>query len=115
MDLADAAGAPEADPLDLLCHLAFQRPLRTRRERAEHLRRKRPDFFDQYSVVARGILDTLLDQYTEHGPGEFQIPHALMNPPIKAHGNAIEIADLFGGPLAMREAVNELQILLYSE
>ncbi len=113
MDLADAAGAPEADPLDLLCHLAFQRPLRTRRERAEHLRRNRPDFFDQYSVVARGILDTLLDQYTEHGPGEFQIPHALMNPPIKAHGNAIEIADLFGGPLAMREAVNQLQALLY--
>lgn len=114
-DLAEAAGAPESDPLDLLCHLAFQRPLRTRRERAEHLRRNRPDFFDQFSVTARGILDALLDQYTAHGPGEFQIPHALKNPPIAAHGNAMEIAELFGGPLALREAVTKLQALLYAD
>ena len=47
-----------------------------------------PDFFDQFSALARGILDALLDQYTEHGPGEFQIPHALKAPTIAAHGNA---------------------------
>ena len=114
-DLAEATGTPDADPLDLLCHLAYQRPLRTRRERAEHLRRNRPDFFDQFSAAARGILDTLLEQYTEHGPGEFQIPQALKNPPFAAHGNAMEIADLFGGPLAMRQSVNQLQVLLYAD
>jgi type I restriction enzyme R subunit len=32
--LAEAVGRPEADPFDLLCHLAFNAPLRTRRERA---------------------------------------------------------------------------------
>jgi type I restriction enzyme R subunit len=112
-DLAEAVGAPEADPLDLLCHLAFQRPLRTRRERVEYLRRNRPDFFDQYSAVARGILDVLLEQYTAHGPGEFQLLHALKHPPIAAHGNALEIADLFGGPLAMSQAIGQLQTLLY--
>ncbi len=114
-DLSAAAGTPDADPLDILCHLAFQRPLRTRRERADHLRRNRPDFFDQYSAAARGILDALLDQCTEHGPGEFQIPHALKNKPIAARGNAMEIVDLFGGPLAMRQAVSQLQNLLYRE
>ncbi|WP_295388615.1 EcoAI/FtnUII family type I restriction enzme subunit R [uncultured Thiodictyon sp.] len=114
-DLADATGTPDADPLDLLCHLAFQRPLRTRRERAEHLRRQRPDFFDQHSAAARGILDTLLDQYMEHGPAEFQIPQALKHRTIAAHGNAMEIADLFGGPLAMRQSVNQLQALLYTD
>jgi type I restriction enzyme, R subunit len=114
-DLADATGTPDADPLDLLCHLACQRPLRTRRERAEHLRRNRPDFFDQYSAAAREILDALLDQYTEHGPDEFQIQHALKNRTIAAHGNAMEIADLFGGPLAMRQTVNQLQALLYTD
>ncbi|HYN76624.1 MAG TPA: DEAD/DEAH box helicase family protein, partial [Lamprocystis sp. (in: g-proteobacteria)] len=113
--LAEATARPDADPLDLLCHLAFQRPLRTRRERADHLRRNQPDFFDQFSALARGILDALLDQYTEHGPGEFQIPHALQVPPIVAHGNPMEIADLFGGPVAMRQAVNQLQALLYAE
>jgi len=113
--LAEAAGHADADPLDLLCHLAFQRPLRTRRERAEYLRKNQPDFFDQFSAVARGILDALLDQYTEHGPDEFRIPHALQVPPIAVHGNPMEIADLFGGPVAMRQAVNRLQTLLYAE
>ncbi len=37
--LAEAANQPDADPLDLLCHLAFNAPLRTRRERAQRLRR----------------------------------------------------------------------------
>jgi len=46
-ELAETAGQPEADPFDLLCHLAFNAPLRTRRERAERLRRDRKDFFDQ--------------------------------------------------------------------
>jgi len=114
-DLADAVGTPDADPLDLLCHLAFQRPLRTRRERAEHLRRHCPDFFDQHSVAARGILEALLDQYTDHGPDEFQIAHALKHRTIAAQGNAMEIADLFGGPLAMRQSVNRLQALLYAD
>lgn len=37
-ELAKAAGKPDADPLDLLCHIAFNAPLQTRRERAERLR-----------------------------------------------------------------------------
>jgi type I restriction enzyme R subunit len=43
--LADAAQQPDADPLDLLCHLAFNAPLRTRRERAQQLRTERKNFF----------------------------------------------------------------------
>jgi type I restriction enzyme R subunit len=113
--LAEATGQPDADPLDLLCHLAFQRPLRTRRERAEHLRKGQPDFFDRYSAKAREILGTLLDQYSEHGPGEFKIPDALAVGPIARYGNPMEIADLFGGPLEMRQAVDRLQALLYAE
>ena len=31
---------PDADPFDLLCHVAFNAPLRTRRERAERLRKR---------------------------------------------------------------------------
>ncbi len=114
-DLAEATDTPAADPLDLLCHLAFQRPLRTRRERAEHLRRNCPDFFDQHSAAARGILEALFDQYTDRGSDEFQIAHALKHRTIAAHGNAMEIADLFAGPLAMRQSVNQLQALLYAD
>ena len=43
--LAEVANQPDADPFDLLCHVAFNAPLRTRRERAEMLKREKTDFF----------------------------------------------------------------------
>lgn len=112
--LAEEAGQPDADPLDLLCHLAFNAPLRTRRERAQRLRSERKDFFEQYGVEARQILEDLLDKYTEHGATQFEVPDVLEVPPISAFGNVIEIAKLFGGATKLRLAVNELQALLYA-
>jgi hypothetical protein len=61
-ELVSAANQPDADPFDLLCHVAFNAPLRTRRERAEMLRREKKDFFDQYSLEARAILEELLEK-----------------------------------------------------
>ena len=39
-ELAATAGRPDADPFDLLCHLAYNAPLRTRGERAEGCARR---------------------------------------------------------------------------
>src|SRR5436305_6404485 len=113
-ELAETAKQPDADPFDLLCHLAFNAPLRTRRERAQCLREGRKDFFDQYGPEARAILDELLDKYSEYGTAEFVLPDALQIPPISARGNVIEIAKMFGGGERLREAVNQLQTLLYA-
>lgn len=113
--LAEAAKLPEADPLDVLCHLAFHTPVRTRRERAARVRGQESVFFTQYGEQARVILNTLLDQYTEHGPEQLTIPHALQIPPISQYGNLMEIAKLFGGPLPLKEAVDRLQTLLYAQ
>jgi len=112
--LAETANQPDADPLDLICHLAFNAPLRTRRERAQRLRTERQDFFDQFGPDARKILDELLDKYTEHGTAQFVIPDVLEVPPISAHGNVIEIAGRFGGVEQLRQAVIQLQTLLYA-
>jgi type I restriction enzyme R subunit len=112
-ELAQAAGEPDADPLDLICHLAFSAPLRTRRERAQRLRSEKKDFFDKFGPAARHILNELLDKYTEHGTAQFVLPDVLEVPPINQHGNVIEIAELFGGPGELREVVEELQTLLY--
>ena len=46
--LAEATGQPDADPFDLLIHVAFNAPSRSRRERAEAVRREHKDFFDTY-------------------------------------------------------------------
>ena len=113
-ELAETAKQPNADPFDLLCHLAFNAPLRTRRERAQRLREERKDFFDRYGPEARAILNELLDKYAEYGTAQFVLPDVLQVPPISDRGNVIEIAKMFGGSEKLREAVNELQTLLYA-
>jgi type I restriction enzyme R subunit len=112
--LRDVTGKPEADPFDLLCHLAFNAPLRSRSERAARLRQNRPDFFDQYGPLARDVLHDLLDKYTEYGMAQFVIPDILKVPPISARGTVTEIAASFRGPQKLRDAVNSLQRLIYA-
>ena len=112
--LAEQAQQPDADPFDLLCHLAFNAPLRTRRERAQRLKSERKDFFAQYSPQARQILDELLEKYAEHGDAKFVLPEVLRVPPICDHGQPGEIIKIFGGAEQLRNAVNQLQSLLYA-
>lgn len=113
-ELASATNQPEADPFDLLCHIAYNAPLRTRRERADRLRKDKKDFFDQYGPETKMILNELLDKYSDYGTAQFIIPDVLKVPPISNHGNVIEIANLFGGVEKLKEAVNQLQTLLYA-
>jgi type I restriction enzyme R subunit len=42
--LRSSSNQPEADPFDLLCHLAFNGPLRTRRERADRVKKEEKAF-----------------------------------------------------------------------
>ena len=102
----------DADPFDLFCHTAFGAPLQTREQRAQRVQTD-TDFFKQYNVFGQYVLRILLDKYSEHGPDELKIPDALNVPPISDHGNVVEIATSFGGADQLRNAVEELQKLLY--
>jgi type I restriction enzyme R subunit len=113
-ELAEQAKQPDVDPFDLLCHLAFNAPLRTRRERAQQLRESRKDFFAQYSPEARQILDELLEKYADHGAAQFVLPDVLKVPPVSEHGQVGDIIQVFGGADKLRQAVTQLQNLLYA-
>jgi type I restriction enzyme R subunit len=112
--LAENAHQPDADPFDLLCYIAFNAPIRTRRERAERFRRGRVDFWEYFQPEAREILNEILDKYVEHGTAQFKMPDILKVPPISAHGNVLEIAEKFGGPDELRSALERMQALLYA-
>jgi len=113
-ELAEVAKQPDADPFDLLCHVAYSAPIRSRRERAAAVRNNGKEFFDRFTNGARAVLDELLEKYVEFGTAQFQIPDALKVPPISRHGNVVEIARLFGGVEQLREAVGHLQQRLYA-
>jgi len=113
-ELAEVTQQPEADPFDLLCHLSFNAPLRTRRERAQRLLRDKKDFFERYSAEARQILEELVEKYAEHGDAQFLLPDVLHVPPLSKHGTVAEIINKFGGTDALRTAVTTLQAELYA-
>lgn len=112
--LAQLAGKPDADPFDLLCHLAFQSPLLTRRQRADRVKKKETAFFNYFRPEAREILDDLLEKYAADGEVQFTLPDVLKLPPISHHGNVNEIVGKFGGAENLRDAVNRLQAFLYA-
>ncbi len=113
--LAENTKQFDVDPFDLLCHVAYSAPLRTRRERAERLRKGRVNFWEYFAPEVRQILNEILDKYIEHGTAQFEVPAILNVPPISAHGNVMEIAQKFGGPEQLRSALEKMQNLLYEE
>ena len=48
------------------------------------------------------------------GELQFTLPDVLKVPPISQHGNVSEIIGKFGGADQLRNAVNQLQTLLYA-
>lgn len=114
-ELASSAEQPEADPFDLLCHLAWNTPLLTRRQRAEKANQAAQDLFGQYGDSAREILTLLLDKYIERGIVQFNTLSELMKvQPFDRFGSPSEIATQhFGGIKPFKEAVSRLQTALY--
>lgn len=112
--LAETVGKPEADAFDLLCHLAYNAPLRTRRERADRVKREESDFLARFGPETRAVLDALIEKYAEHGVAQFKLPDVLEVPPFSAWGNVIELGERFGGSGRLRDAVNDLQRLIYA-
>jgi len=114
-ELASSSEQPDADPFDLLCHLAWNAPLLTRRQRAERARSQAQDLFSQYGETAREVLSLLLDKYIDRGIIEFSSLSDLMKVrPFDRFGSPSEIATRhFGGVAGLRDAVSQLQAVLY--
>ena len=114
-ELASSSEQPDADPFDLLCHLAWNAPLLTRRQRAEQARRQTKGLFAEYSDTAREILTLLLDRYVERGILQFNTLSDLIKvQPFDRYGSPSEIATRhFGGVRGMKDAVSRLQGALY--
>lgn len=112
--MALQAGKPDAAPFDLLCHLAYNSPILTRRQRADRVKRQQTTFFAHFGPEAREILNDLLEKYAIDGELQFTLPDVLKVPPISQHGNVNAIIGKFGGADQLRTAVNQLQTLLYA-
>lgn len=108
--LVDEVGK-DFDPFDLICHVAFDQPILSRKERAKKVRQR--DYFHKYSDKARAVLDALLDKYADEGIENIEDMNVLTVQPIDKIGTPIEIIKIFGSKQKYLEALQELKNQLY--
>jgi len=99
------------DPFDLICHVAFDQPPLTRRERANNVKKK--IYFSKYSDKARAVLDELLNKYADEGIENVESIEILRIKPFNQFGSPIEIIKTFGGKEQYLQAVKELEEQIY--
>jgi type I restriction enzyme R subunit len=108
--LADEVGK-DFDAFDLICHVAFDQPPLTRRERVDQVKKR--NYFAKYGEQARKVLETLLEKYADTGIENIEDIKILTLDPFKNMGTASELVSAFGGKQAYLKAIQELEIQLY--
>jgi len=109
-ELAATVGG-DLDPFDLICHIAFDQPPLTRRERAEQVRKR--DVFTKYGPQARAVLEALLQKYQDEGITNLDDPHILQIRPFDSMGTPLQLIKQFGNRDGFERAARELQSALY--
>ena len=111
-ELAEQVGR-QYDAFDLVCHVAFDAPPLTRKERAEKVKKR--NVFAKYGEKARAVLDALLQKYADSGITSVESLEILKVDPLTAHGTPVEIVKLFGGRDGYLAAIRELETALYQK
>lgn len=103
----------DLDPFDLICHIAFDRPPLTRRERVNNVKKR--DIFAKYGEDAKAIIWLLLDKYADQGIEAIEDINILKVNPFNDIGTPFEIvSNIFGSKEKYLEMVKELENSLYA-
>jgi len=101
----------EVDLFDLICHIAYDQPPLTRKERANNVKKRH--YFAKYGEQARNVLESLLDKYANEGITKMEDIEVLRVKPFDQLGSVTEIIQLFGNKKKYLEAISELEQELY--
>jgi type I restriction enzyme, R subunit len=101
----------QVDLFDLICHLAYDQPPMTRKERANNVKKR--NYFTKYGEQARKVLEALLDKYADQGIENIENIQILTVPPINEFGSVTEIIKAFGSREEYEKAIKELENELY--
>jgi type I restriction enzyme R subunit len=109
--LAQEVGKDYGD-FDLICHIAFDQPPLTRRERADNVKKR--NYFTQYGEQSRAVLEALLGKYADEGIASIENNNVLKLDPFKRMGTPMEIINgVFGGKALYEQAVQSLENELF--
>ena len=98
---------------DLICHVTFDTPPLSRKERAEKVKKR--NYFGKYSEKARKVLNALIDKFADDGIEEIENREILKFQPFDEIGTPMEIIKEFGGKTKYEEAIKELEKELFND
>ncbi|WP_412056054.1 EcoAI/FtnUII family type I restriction enzme subunit R [Bacillus haynesii] len=104
-------GKTELDDFDLICHLAYDKPPLTKKERAENVKKRH--YLYKYSDTAQQVIEALLDKYANDGIKEIEDTKVLQLKEFAKIGSPMKIVKAFGGKEAYLKAVKELENEIY--
>lgn len=110
-NLAQEVGKEYGD-FDLICHIAYDQPPLTRKERANQVKKR--NYFTKYGEQARAVLTALLDKYADEGIRTLENAKVLKLKPFSGMGTPMEIINhAFGGKANYEKAIQELEQELF--
>ncbi|GHV69760.1 DEAD/DEAH box helicase [Spirochaetia bacterium] len=101
----------DLDVFDLICHVAWDKPALSRRERANGVKKR--NYFAKYGEKAQAVLLALLDKYASEGIENIEELSVLKVDPLNTFGTPPEIIAAFGGKGNYLKAIRELEAELY--
>jgi len=109
--LAEEIGK-DLDPFDIICHVAWDKPPLTRRERAEKVKKR--NYFTKYGEQAQKVINSLLEKYADEGVEHIEETKILTIQPFTEYGTPLEIIKKFGGMEQYEKALQELEEAIYT-
>ena len=109
--IREKLGKTELDDFDLICHIAYDKPPLTKRERAENVKKRQ--YLQKYSDVAQKVINALLDKYANDGIKEIEDTKVLQLKEFAQIGSPMKIVKAFGGKESYQKAVQELENEIY--
>jgi type I restriction enzyme R subunit len=105
----------EADIFDILVNLAYEKPIKSRHQRAYLVMKDKP-FFAKYPEKAREVLTILLDHYAEYGYEELEDRSVLELTKFKKfNGTRNILTNIFSNPKEYDKAVQDLIVNIYEK
>ena len=101
----------DMDEFDLICHIAYDQPPLTRKERANQVRQS--NYFAKYSELAQQVIQRLLDKYEEQGVVPIEKTSVLKVKPLNELGSPVELVRAFGKKADFEAAIKELENEIY--
>ncbi|MCD4734550.1 MAG: DEAD/DEAH box helicase family protein [Bacteroidales bacterium] len=102
----------EMDAFDLICHVAFDQPPLTRKDRANNVRKR--NYFAKYGEPAKKVLNSLLDKYEQEGIVSIEEGSILKVQPLSKLGSPVELVRAFGKKADFEKAIKELENEIYN-